>query len=196
MSMPGYPTPPLVPPLVVAPPTTASRAQGWVQTASVLMIALSLVCLSIAVVRNPAPAVFTPVKPETSDRPPATPEPPNRPPVAPLPPDRPPAVPPAAPPAAPRTEVARAALAYRDGLGTNFSSLANRVRSGEMKTLDAIGGAFRENGLKLANPLQAMILKHCDESGNVTDAAGLADELRAVSEALGASRLMPEIGGP
>lgn len=162
------------------------------QTASVLLIALSLVCLSIAVVRNPSPAVFTPVKPEPSERHPATPDLPNRPPVTPLQPDR----PPTAPPAAPRTEVARAALAYRDGLGTSFSSLANRVRSGEMKDLDSIGGAFRENGLKLANPLQAMILTHCDPTGKVTDAAGLADELKAVADALGASRLMPEIGGP
>jgi hypothetical protein len=64
--------------------------------------------------------------------------------------------------------------------------MSGQIKGGEMKTLDAIGTAFRENGLALANPLHDMILKHCDPAGNVTDAAGLADEMRSVADALGA----------
>jgi hypothetical protein len=164
--------PPGSKPVVVQIPDAGitTRVQGWVQAVGFLLISLALLLLSVAVLRNPAPPIAAP---DGAGKGPVGPGP-TPPPVAPV-------LPPAS-----RTEVARAAVAYRDGLGANFARMAGQIKSGEMKTLDAIGTAFRENGLAIANPLHDMILKHCDPAGNVTDAAGLADEMKSVAEALGA----------
>jgi hypothetical protein len=172
----GTPPPGRVPvaPVVVNLPTTTGLVQGWIQAVGMLLISLALLLLSVAVLRNPAPSIAAP---DGAGKGPVRPGP-TPPPVAPV-------LPPVErPPSPQQSDVARSVVAYRDGLDERFDEWADRVDDEKLNNVDEIGTAFRENGLTIANPLHAEILKHCDSAGNVTDRKGLSGALRSVARAL------------
>lgn len=85
----------------------------------------------------------------------------------------------------PATPLAKAAGAYRDGLGPAFKAVAGKVRSGELKTADAVAAEFGKGSRPLADACRQAVKANADDKGVITAPAAVADEFDHAAAFLG-----------